>query len=254
MAKGQGINQGKTAFLEEFLPDNRDANLDAVNKAWAAAGNEGTVSESLFGKIRSKLGLTGKRGPNGVAAKEDAGPSAKGKARSSPKGTRVKGASKAEKVPTEPDGPERGTGPNRSAFVEEALQRNPKSNVRAINDAWKTAGNEGKISDTIFYKVKRERGRTGEDTPATPAKSKPESVSEPPEIPSTVEGRPEADGASASAKSVRGTKSRDRERVLDRVEDGIDDLIIELKQLGGMEEALESLKKARRVVVRSHEG
>jgi hypothetical protein len=42
--------------------------------------------------------------------------------------------------------------------------------------------------------------------------------------------------------------------VLDRVEDGIDDLIIELKQLGGMEEALESLRKVRRVVVRSHEG
>jgi hypothetical protein len=42
--------------------------------------------------------------------------------------------------------------------------------------------------------------------------------------------------------------------VLDRVEDGIDDLIVELKQMGGLEEALEALRKARRVVVRSHEG
>ena len=50
------------------------------------------------------------------------------------------------------------------------------------------------------------------------------------------------------------SKTGDRERVLDRVEDGIDDLIIELKRLGGMEEALESLRRVRRVVVRSHEG
>ena len=40
MATGSGVNQGKTAFLEEFLPDNRDADEDAVNQAWNAAGNE----------------------------------------------------------------------------------------------------------------------------------------------------------------------------------------------------------------------
>ena len=48
-------------------PSNRDADLDAVNRAWNAAGNPGTLSESLFGKIRSELGLTGKRGTNGGA-------------------------------------------------------------------------------------------------------------------------------------------------------------------------------------------
>jgi hypothetical protein len=42
--------------------------------------------------------------------------------------------------------------------------------------------------------------------------------------------------------------------VLDRVEDGFDDLIIELKKPGGMEEALEAMRKARRVVFRSDEG
>ena len=34
----------------------------------------------------------------------------------------------------------------------------------------------------------------------------------------------------------------------------LDDLIIEMKKLGGMEAALESLRKVRRAVVRSHEG
>src|SRR3954451_10907429 len=61
MATGPGVNQGKSAFLEDFLPENRDADLDAVNRAWSAAGNQGTISESLFGKIRARLGLTARR-------------------------------------------------------------------------------------------------------------------------------------------------------------------------------------------------
>jgi hypothetical protein len=255
MATGDGVNQGKTAFLEEFLPDNLDADLDAVNRAWNAAGNQGTISESLFGKIRSKLGLTGKRGANGGASKETAGPAAKGKAKSS-KGS--KGASKAEEAPSQPNGREGVTGPGKSAFVEVMLGREPRANVAAINRAWASAGHEGKISDSIVYKVKRELGGTGGRMAAAPVKSGTESASEGPEAgaatPPTVGARPEPEGVFAPAKPVGGSESGVRERVLDRVEDGIDDLIIELKQLGGMEEALEVLRKVRRVVVRSHEG
>lgn len=53
MATGPGVNQGKSAFLEVFLPGNRDADMDEVNSAWNAAGNPGIISESLYGKIRS---------------------------------------------------------------------------------------------------------------------------------------------------------------------------------------------------------
>jgi hypothetical protein len=59
MASGQGVNQGKTAFVQEFLASNRNADDEAVNEAWNAAGNEGTISGSLIYKVRSKLGLTG---------------------------------------------------------------------------------------------------------------------------------------------------------------------------------------------------
>src|SRR3954469_10860752 len=38
MATGSGVNQGKTAFLEVFLPGNHDADEYAVNEAWHAAG------------------------------------------------------------------------------------------------------------------------------------------------------------------------------------------------------------------------
>ena len=258
MATGNGVNQGKTAFLEGFLPGNRDADLDAVNRAWNAAGNEGTISESLFGKVRSKLGLTGKRGEDGGAAEETAGPAREGKAGSSPKGAGGKGASKAEEAPSQPNGREGDTGPSKSAFVEEVLGREPKANVAAINRAWAAAGHEGTISDSIFYKVKRERGVAGKPTPGGTAKSEAKSASKGPEaspaaLP-TVEAGSESNGLTAPPMPVGGSMSGDRERVLDRVEDGIDDLIFELKQLGGMEEALEALRKVRRVVVRSHEG
>lgn len=135
------------------------------------------------------------------------------------------------------------------------LGREPKANVKAINGAWKAAGNDGTISDSVIYKVKRDLGVTGVDTPA-PVKAGPTSAKGPeagPAILPKTETRPELYGETVLP-PVGGSKSGDRERVLDRVEDGIDDLIIELKQLGGMEVALESLRKVRRVVVRSHEG
>jgi hypothetical protein len=70
-AKPRGRSQGKTAFVKEFLYDNPQAGADAVNAAWREAGMSGTVSASLVGKMRSKLGLAGnlrggpKTAPNG---------------------------------------------------------------------------------------------------------------------------------------------------------------------------------------------
>jgi hypothetical protein len=52
-------DQGKTAFLKEFLLDNPTANPTAANEAWVEAGMPGTVSASLVNKLRSKLKLTG---------------------------------------------------------------------------------------------------------------------------------------------------------------------------------------------------
>jgi hypothetical protein len=142
MATGNGVNQGKTAFLEEFLPGNRDADLDAVNAAWSAAGNQGTISESLFGKLRSRLKLTGKRGSNGGATQEDARPAERSKAKSS-RGSKGGGASKVQESPPQPNGREGDTGSSKSAFVEELLGREPEANVAAINRAWAAEGHEG---------------------------------------------------------------------------------------------------------------
>ena len=50
---------GKTMFVKEYLNDHPQGNFSAVNKAWAAAGFEGTISQAVVDKVRASLGLTG---------------------------------------------------------------------------------------------------------------------------------------------------------------------------------------------------
>ena len=50
---------GKTMFVKEFLNDNPQGNVDAVNEAWQAAGFDGTISPTLVNTMRASLGLTG---------------------------------------------------------------------------------------------------------------------------------------------------------------------------------------------------
>lgn len=64
---GFGVNEGKTEFTVSFLKEHGDSNQTAINKAWKAAGHDGTISNSLIYKMRSKLGLTR---PNRSSAKK----------------------------------------------------------------------------------------------------------------------------------------------------------------------------------------
>jgi hypothetical protein len=50
---------GKSMFVKEFLHDNPQGNVDAVNKAWQAAGFDGTISPTVVKTMRASLGLTG---------------------------------------------------------------------------------------------------------------------------------------------------------------------------------------------------
>ena len=251
MATGPVVNQGKGKFLREFLASHRDAKVEDVTAAWQAEGHDDGISESLVSKIRSELGLTGKKGSNGRATGDDGSK----KAQSSQDGSKAK-AKKSPESPPSPDDREEAKGPSRTAFVEELLGREPGANLKKVNEAWASAGHEGQISPSIYYKVKRERGGTSETSPVAPEKLGRESATGRPKAESeghvTTEAGPV--GGPSSSKPVGSPRSADREKVLDRVEDGIDDLIGELKQLGGMDVALEGLKKVRRVVVRSHEG
>ena len=80
-------NQGKSMFIKEVLNDNPQANHQAVNAAWRAAGMSGTISPTLVSRMRSRLGLTGNtRGGHGKDS------SATGARRGRPPGTGRAGA------------------------------------------------------------------------------------------------------------------------------------------------------------------
>jgi hypothetical protein len=73
---------GKTSFLKEFLHDNPEGNFKSVNEAWAAAGFDGTISETLVYKTRASLGLTGNlSGKTKAAAEGEATPTGKKRGR-----------------------------------------------------------------------------------------------------------------------------------------------------------------------------
>jgi hypothetical protein len=54
-----------------------------------------------------------------------------------------------------------GQGEGKTTFVRDLLQRDSRVNERSINEAWKAAGNEGTISGTLVYKVRKDLGLTG---------------------------------------------------------------------------------------------
>ena len=166
MATVKGKNEGKSMFLKEYLLDHPDAGKEAIDAAWRAAGNEGTISTSLIGKVRKDLELTGQ----GTAK-------VKSRARASV------GTGKRSSADSKSDA--RGAGP-------EVGGRTPaKKNNRHVVG--------------------------GLERPAAP---------------------PAAGG--------------DRARVLIRLESEIDGLLHEIKMTGGLPEFEETLRKARRILVRSH--
>ena len=86
MASEVGRDQGKSAFVRDVLTKDRQANHEAVNRAWTEAGHAGTISESLVGKIRSEMGLTGQQRP-GARVTESAGSAGRPAAPATRRGT-----------------------------------------------------------------------------------------------------------------------------------------------------------------------
>ncbi|MGE5755274.1 MAG: hypothetical protein ACM35G_06105 [Planctomycetaceae bacterium] len=58
MATQRQKSDGKSVFLKKYLVEAPDAGQEAVEAAWREAGHEGTISQSLIGKVRKDLGLT----------------------------------------------------------------------------------------------------------------------------------------------------------------------------------------------------
>ncbi|QDV38774.1 hypothetical protein [Tautonia plasticadhaerens] len=74
-----GSPTSKTDFVNAYLDGNPTGGAKAVNEAWAAAGHEGKISDTLVHRLRSEKGLTGNRPPgrepgsgNGTSARSPA--------------------------------------------------------------------------------------------------------------------------------------------------------------------------------------
>ncbi len=50
---------------------------------------------------------------------------------------------------------------NKTSFVKEFLSDNPLGNVKAVNEAWTSAGMPGTIGGTLINKLRSEMGLTG---------------------------------------------------------------------------------------------
>jgi hypothetical protein len=70
-------DQGKTAFVKEFLGENPQGNVQAVNEAWTKSGKDGSIGSTLVNKMRSQMGLTGNL--RGKTKKSKAKPTSTGK-------------------------------------------------------------------------------------------------------------------------------------------------------------------------------
>lgn len=147
----------------------------------------------------------------------------------------------------------------KTAFVKEVLAKDDKANSQAVNDAWTAAGHEGTISTTLVQVIRAKLGLTGN----TRAGRKP---SDGRTTPGTERKNTRTSSSNRSPKSPRngrsivsahdsGTTSNSsgRIRVLTRLEGQIDELIFEVKGVGGLREFEETLRKARRILVRSYE-
>jgi len=155
--------------------------------------------------------------------------------------------------------------PSKSGFLRALFRTNPSISRKDAEEAWKEAGHEGEIGESSFYNTKTSFNKLsggGTDTGgAASAKGKPKSISKgtrarkttrPVELPAAQpNGRDDDPGPeSGNGPEVNREPARTEghDQVVDEIEDGIDDLIHRLKNIGGKPEILEALRRARRLL------
>ena len=160
----------------------------------------------------------------------------------------------------------KGKNVGKSMFLKEYLVDHPEAGKEAIDEAWREAGNEGTISTSLIGKFRKDLGLTGKGkaqvksraSVGTGKRSSDDSKSDArgagPEVrgrtPAKENSRPITAGLERPAEPQAA--GGDRTRVLIRLEGALDDLLHEIKLTGGLPEFEETLRRARRILVRSH--
>ena len=149
-----------------------------------------------------------------------------------------------------------GKAEGKSGFLKEYLVDHSDAAKEAIDAAWQAAGHEGTISTSLIRKV---RADLTQGKGVAEGKSRPREARG--ERPAADAKAPEGGGrspAKASRAPVTASPAApeapvsDRTGTLMRLEGSLDDLLHEIKLTGGLPEFEETLRKARRILVRSH--
>jgi hypothetical protein len=204
----------KSGFVKDFLSKHPEGNVTAVNEAWTAAGMTGTVGDSLIYKTRAEMGLSRKL-------------------RAKPKPKTAAKAKSSNKLSQKP------SSPGKSMFVKEYLNDHPQGNFSAVNEAWKAAGFEGTISQTLVDKMRASLGLTG-NTRRNVTKSKPSKAGQKP-------AQLQKNTTAPVAAQPRGNQSS----VLEEMEADIDRLIFKAMAVGDLTEIEDTLRRARRLLYTS---
>jgi hypothetical protein len=217
---------GKSEFIKQVLDKDPFANFKAVNDAWTAAGNDGSISQALVNKLRSEAGLSGNLRTKGKApAKGVSGavaPARKGKKRGRKAKVRARDQGK-------------------TLFVKEYLHDHPEGNVKAVNAAWTSAGFDGSISGTLVNKMRSQLGLTGN------LRGRPRSSAGPKSYSGKRRGRKPKGLANQTSNGAGTFRSpRGRTPKLEELEADIDRLVFKVMGIGDLPDVEESLRQVRR--------
>jgi hypothetical protein len=147
--------------------------------------------------------------------------------------------------------------PNKSKFITDYLNKTPTANAAEVNAAWTAAGRTGSISVTLVQKLRAELGlvgnrprgrrgpRRGRGRAATNGKSSASAKA------TTIARSYENSGGVPGPLTLRH-RALDKNSVLVELEANLDHLIYKLIELDDLPEVQDALRRARRIVVRSH--
>jgi hypothetical protein len=152
----------------------------------------------------------------------------------------------------------------KTEFVKEVLGKNPHANPTAVNEEWKSAGQDGTISATLVNKLRSSMGLAGNLRPTPKTKTRSRSVEKRPPSgkkrgeklkSSSSETVPLAPSRSNGKKTDQAVMQNERRAKvnshhgsLEELECDIDRLLFKVMELGGLPAIEDSLRQTRRLL------
>jgi hypothetical protein len=150
----------------------------------------------------------------------------------------------------------------KSEFIRQFLGKDPTANTKAVEEAWRGAGNEGSISSALVSNLRSDlglpsiqRGAAGPSDSDGASKSSRSTArpSRPRNTKRKPKGRRSSQNGAKPATTAQEPKPRQRNRAgrLEELEVDIDRLIAKCMAMGGLEGIEGALREVRRLLFRA---